>query len=433
MPPLNEILAELFRAHNVPCTVAGDAVTFAGRLETATAEIVRELPPRPSVVSLQIDVRFNTATGAVIVESFAGIGATRERAVADAVQNFVLNSFHVLLAAFFAPDDPHVSRETWRIGTSDCRVTIGNATARGSVPAEDAGAWFDTFATAIKARRLVPGMHWARLYYAQDGGRTTVCEVLLDNSDWESVQEEMQGFAWTPAAAFYSLRVFLVIEVGVGDPDSPENTVLRLAEILAVCPIADEDVIYEAMANAGIDAATADRAYKFTQTAWGQLLLRAADVTFPPDYIYFDAEGNVAERGLLRDEPFFNAASQIAAWYARTPAFQPSFLGLAMRSAAFNAVKLAADAGGKLSEMEMGAAFLFLSTPTEAGATRARKTMDEYMAAIPRRAPVAVPEPVSPPVSPPAAPTKKPWWQFGRGGTNGWQRRNRRLARRVKV
>src|SRR5262249_59846233 len=97
--------------------------------------------------TVQLDVRLEIAPGRTIIESFAGVGETREKAVADALHNFTVNSFHVLLAAFFRSDDRQVSREEWVVGGRTSRVTIGNVGIRGRPPVqgEQLGGWFKRF------------------------------------------------------------------------------------------------------------------------------------------------------------------------------------------------------------------------------------------------------------------------------------------------
>jgi hypothetical protein len=50
----------------------------------------------------------------------------------------------------------------------------------------------------------------------------------------------------------------------------------RLAEIIAIRSDFTEDDVHAAMSGAGIQAPVADRAYKFTQTAWGRAFSTAS-------------------------------------------------------------------------------------------------------------------------------------------------------------
>src|SRR5262245_54740563 len=125
MNPLNEFLLELFQAHGVEAVAQEEWITFPDRKWKAAASIVRTLEQQAGK-TVQLDIRLEIARGRTIVESFAGVGETREKAVTDALHNFTVNSFHVLLAAFFDSDDPHASQKEWVVGGRTSRVTIGN-------------------------------------------------------------------------------------------------------------------------------------------------------------------------------------------------------------------------------------------------------------------------------------------------------------------
>ena len=76
---------------------------------------------------------------------------------------------------------------------------------------------------------------------------------------------------------------------------SPDHAVNKLAEIVAARDEFSEDEIYEAMSAAGIPEAVALRAYRFTQTAWAHALLAELGVRLSPDYLCFNASGEVTE------------------------------------------------------------------------------------------------------------------------------------------
>ena len=39
-----------------------------------------------------------------------------------------------------------------------------------------------------------------------------VCEVLLDNELWETVQRKMEKLNWAAKDEFYSMRIFLILQ-----------------------------------------------------------------------------------------------------------------------------------------------------------------------------------------------------------------------------
>ena len=167
---INEHLLELFQTHGIEAVLRDGWIAFPNHTMRANASIVRESEQHGGM-SVRLDVRLEIALGRIIVESFAGLGETRDEAVADALHNFTANSFHVFLAAFFRPNDPQVTQEEWVIGGRTSRVTIGNMGIRGKLPAhsEHLPGFFKRLEDKLKASPLRPGTHWVRLYYGQMG------------------------------------------------------------------------------------------------------------------------------------------------------------------------------------------------------------------------------------------------------------------------
>lgn len=209
----NATLLELFRAHGVACVAQEEWIAFPDHGTRADTAIFKETQ-QPTGMSVQLDVRLEIDPDRTIVESFAGIGKTRREAVASAMQNFIANTFHVLLAAFFKPGDEHVTKEEWSIGGKTRQVTIGNVGIRGTPPVqgEQLVAWFKQFEENLKCYELANGTHWVRLYYGQIDHKALACEVLLDNNVWEEMQTEMAAIDWPSGRDYYSVRVFLVIK-----------------------------------------------------------------------------------------------------------------------------------------------------------------------------------------------------------------------------
>lgn len=143
---------------------------------------------------------------------------------------------------------------------------------------------------------------------------------------------------------------------------TPVAAVTRLAEIVAASPDLSEDEVYDAMAAAGIPAGLADRAYKFTQIAWGRLLLANVGVEFPPDYSYTTVDGDEEGEALLADEPCYTAAVRLAPQYRRTPAFKP----LAESSAEVSSINAALDAGMEPENLTIGSTLVLIEPPGSA-------------------------------------------------------------------
>ena len=376
---VNEILLELFRAHGVEAVSQGDWLVLPNQNMRSSASVVSE-KQQPNGMTVQLDVRLEIAPQRTIIESFVGWGETREKAVANGIENFASNSFHVLLAAFFQPHDEQVVQEEWVIGGRTSRVTVGNIGVRGKLPVQGDSmfAWFKRFEEKIKEQQLRPGIHWVRLYYGQMQGKMITVEVLLDNDVWEGIDSEMAAVEWASGDAFYSVRVFVVIEVRKGGLVTPETAVAWFADIVAPWHEFNENEAFAAMADAGIPDALADRAFKFTQVAWGRALLAGLGVTFSPTYLCFNASGKVVESGNLAEEPCFATAARLAQRYRGAPGFRR----LALMSADVNATNNALNGGSKPENIVTSPAFLFLEAPTATGVQTAQQIIAQQMAAL---------------------------------------------------
>ena len=223
MGKLAEVLRDLFQAHGVEANLGEQWVDFPNRGMRVGASILQEIK-QPTSFTVELEVRFEFAPGRTIVEAFAGLGDTKDSAVVDALENFVANSFHVLLVAFFRTQESQrdaepsveelVSQEEWLLGGQKRRVTVGNLGVRGKPPVQGAQlvASLEEFKQRLKQQPFGPQTHWVRLYYAQRQGKRVAFEVLLDNQAWEVMEAKMAAYTWPSGGDFYSMRVFLVID-----------------------------------------------------------------------------------------------------------------------------------------------------------------------------------------------------------------------------
>ena len=121
-------------------------------------------------------------------------------------------------------------------------------------------------------------------------------------------------------------------------------------------------------------------------------------VRFTPEYICFDASGEIVESGLLADEPCFVAASRLAKSYAK----YGGFMQLAIMGPEFNAVNDVLLAGAEPKNLVYAPIYVYLEEPTPAGDENARRVIDQNAAAL----------------LGPAARARKPavagnpWWRF---------------------
>ncbi|WP_299486629.1 DUF6348 family protein [Acaryochloris sp. IP29b_bin.137] len=208
MTTLADVLIRLFNAHDISCTVENDWVFPSGQLPA-----IRCLWHPPSAKGAgRLDVEVLLANGNTLIESFAGLGEGNH-ALMDGVQNFVLGSFHVLLASLYGKNDPEqVTTERWSIGGTDWKVFVGNFSRRASqaqnisVPKSA----FTSIETAIFNTPLTSELHWFRTFYCQVGNQQ-IFEALINNEPWQQGEVALKSIPWPQVAGYSSVRNFLVL------------------------------------------------------------------------------------------------------------------------------------------------------------------------------------------------------------------------------
>jgi hypothetical protein len=205
-----------FKAHGIECHQQGDWIVFPNRSVKAMGLVGNEFNPRPEAYSAQLDFQLRLDSGRTLIESFAGVGKTRESAVKDAVENFIRTSFHVILAAFFDAPNDQVTIEHWNIGGKDHQIIVAPLGMRGTSPnpSKSPQGLFKQIEEKLLSKQLDPGIHWLRVYYGQFNNRGIELEVLLDNETWDEMQKELATIDWPKGKEFFSLRVFMVIREG---------------------------------------------------------------------------------------------------------------------------------------------------------------------------------------------------------------------------
>lgn len=206
-----DILVKTFRKHGIDCEMQDGIIIFEKQLMTACAKLFDRTTSDLKI--LQIDVKLDIGLGRSIVESCAGFGKDAEAAFADVWENFLRNSFHVLLGAFFSAEyDDQIHRDEWVIGGNHYDVTMSNVGIRGKMPENLTMKWHDQLEDMIKAKNLTEETHWIRLYYAQSGGEVYSREILLDNEIWKNAEPEVNQFEFPVTEGFLSVRVFMVLK-----------------------------------------------------------------------------------------------------------------------------------------------------------------------------------------------------------------------------
>lgn len=211
---LNSILLKLLKSHGVSASVHFDWIETSTGHKLA-ASVVRQFPSPTGTVNLQLDFYVSLPDGRLLIESFAGLGTSKQDAIKDGLHNYVSNSFHVILSSIFeVANTDQVETQEWTVNQRQRNVVIGGMGIRRFTDSEFSPPteWFSTVQKQIERLPLDDRCHWIRCYYAQMDGRPMAIEALLDNEESPILSNTMKKIAWPADSEFYSLRIFLMVQ-----------------------------------------------------------------------------------------------------------------------------------------------------------------------------------------------------------------------------
>jgi hypothetical protein len=199
-------LRDLLTRHGLECSTEQEWIVPDGQLPAIRAQW------HPRETSGRLDVHVLLEKGRIIEECFAGIGTGRT-GFADALNNFMVNSLHVLLSSLWGiKDDEQVASENWKIGGRQFTAYIGNFGRRASegVRVDVPKDLFETIQNRICHEDLPDDIHWFRVFFCSLGGQHTY-EALRDNEPWEAGIEGLKGITWPETDRYYSFRNFIIL------------------------------------------------------------------------------------------------------------------------------------------------------------------------------------------------------------------------------
>ncbi|MCB9882187.1 MAG: hypothetical protein H6834_10375 [Planctomycetes bacterium] len=203
-----DFLEELFGSHGLRTRVENDWILP----ERSEAPLRTLWFPSESGRGGQLDVHVALGDERTIVESFGGVGAG-EAGERDALQNFMINSFHVLMSALWSRGvEEQVQAERWTIGEVEFRVLIGNLGVRsaGEVALDLPKELFETVEAAIRRETFDECVHWVRTFTGVFDERC-IFEALVDNEEWPAGCDALASLTWPRPGVFYSVRNFLML------------------------------------------------------------------------------------------------------------------------------------------------------------------------------------------------------------------------------
>jgi hypothetical protein len=341
---LNSFLAEAFHKHNIECNIENDLIIFPRQHMTAWTCMLNRSSSTKAII-LQLDIHLEIGLGKVIIESCAGMGTNECSAIKDAWKNFLTNSFHTLLSAFFTKEfDDQINNHQWAIDGRIYDVTMSNVTTRGKHPDPLPLRWLQQLEDIIQSQTLEEGTHWVRLYYAQSESELISGEILLDNDVWTSVEKTVFRFDFPTYKDFFSIRVFIVLKDNLD--------ISHVAATMAWMAGEDDMAIERQMMENGLSLSDAEKANAFIPLAFGRVFLKGITTAeFSDEAIITDGTGN--EKTIsLNDEPIYTSSYLLAEKIMKEGCVNKEhFQNLFIQSAEFNAYNNALKDGAKAEDM----------------------------------------------------------------------------------
>ena len=205
-----EILAKMLYAQDLTCIEYKDWLLVDEQLPAMRADTF-DYKEYENGVSIRLDITLLLQNKKAISESFLGIGKDKYSAIQNAFQNFVANSFHVFLAAFWQiNNDEQIGIEEWNINGDLWNVYIGNFGCKGdfNIPEN----LFKTIEEQIQEENLEEDIYWLRIYYANINDKEIMIETLKNNEVWPEMEKKLRYVSWAPSDKFYSLRNFIILK-----------------------------------------------------------------------------------------------------------------------------------------------------------------------------------------------------------------------------
>lgn len=205
-----EILANMLLAHDLPSIEYKDWLLVDEQLPAMRAETF-DFKEYENGAGIRLDITLLLANKKTITESYLGIGKNKINAIQNAFQNFVANSFHVFLSAFWQiTDDDQIGIENWEIKGIQWKVYIGNFGCKGdfNIPEN----LFKIIEEQIQEENLEEDLYWLRIYYANVNSREIMIETLKNNEVWPEMENKLKTVAWDTSDKFYSLRNFIILK-----------------------------------------------------------------------------------------------------------------------------------------------------------------------------------------------------------------------------
>jgi len=209
-----DVLKRLLEAHDLVVETREEWCVPNGELPAIRTVWVASESARAG----RLDVEIVLADERRVIECFAGMGETPEQQQKDAFKNFLVSSFHVLLAAFWQRvDTDQIEVQRFTQEGEEWAAYIGGFSQRRSqgVDIKLPESYLDKIIAAVRSKPFEHDVHWCRTFFCHisdnKGVQERIHEALLDNAHWAEGEAMMKALDWGAVDGYYSIRNFLVV------------------------------------------------------------------------------------------------------------------------------------------------------------------------------------------------------------------------------
>jgi len=211
---LLEFLRTSFRDHGIDNERRGNRIHTVDDLTIEPRVCPREDLRGTSQVQVDFAVESPRLGSLPLLDSFAGVGNSRDDAERNAAGKFLQSSLHVIAAALTRHDrdSSQVEWEDWSAGDRGWKVCLGpvlTVASREGARIEGVSGFFPRL-NALLAETMAPGPHWMRVFLGALDGEHMGGEVLVDGAVWPAGQQMLDGHDWVYPEGYASFRHLLI-------------------------------------------------------------------------------------------------------------------------------------------------------------------------------------------------------------------------------
>ncbi len=207
-------LREAFVTHGLEGDVSDGALALPDQLRVQPRVSERELVNGAAQVQVDFAVE-SPRLAQPMVDSFAGVGASRDDAEKNAFGKFLQGSFHVIAESLTSHqcDADQVDWDEWTAAGGHawraCSGPVLFVSTRGGGHIEGYAEFYDDL-SALFMRSMPAGPHWMRVFVGSLDGERRGREVLVDGVEWPEAEQLLEDHAWTYPPGYASLRHLLI-------------------------------------------------------------------------------------------------------------------------------------------------------------------------------------------------------------------------------